>query len=103
MLKPTLAEFKKITGQGVVLVDFDVAWCAPCRIQEIIIGSLARRFSGRATLSVLDLDHNSRLAGIMQIKSVPTLVLFKEGKEVTRFIGLQSEETLSKAIEEALR
>jgi thioredoxin 1 len=92
-----------ISGQGVALVDFDVSWCAPCRIQEIIIASLARRFSGRAAILILDLDHNSQLAGIKQIKNVPTLILFKERKEVTRFIGLQSEETLSRAIEDALR
>ncbi|MBC2715841.1 MAG: thioredoxin fold domain-containing protein [Desulfobacteraceae bacterium] len=103
MLKPTFAEFKTIIAQGVALIDFDVAWCAPCRVQKTIIDALARRFSGRVAVAVMDVDQNSRLANKMQIKSVPTLVLFKKGKEVSRLIGLQSEETLSKAMENALR
>jgi thioredoxin 1 len=103
MSKQTLAEFKTIIGRGVALVDFDVAWCAPCRVQELIVDTLARRFSGRATVTIMDVDQNSWLASRMKIKNVPTLVLFKEGKEMSRFIGLQSEETLSQLIEDALR
>jgi thioredoxin 1 len=103
MSKATLHGFETITARGVALVDFDVFWCAPCRLQKAIIDAVAQRFSGRASVAVIDVDQNIRLAIRMKIKSVPTLVLFKEGKEVSRFIGLQPEETLCKEIENALR
>ena len=103
MLKPTLAEFKTITARGVALVDFDVPWCALCRVQERIIHSLARRFCGSASVVSVDVDEIRKIAIKLDIQNVPTLILFKEGKEIVRFIGLQSEETLSKAIENVLR
>ncbi len=102
MLKPPLTEFEIIIAREVALIDFDVPWCALCRVQKSIIDGLVLRFSGRAVVAVINVDQNSRLANKMRIKSVPTLVLFKQGKEVNRFIGLQSEETLSKAIENVL-
>jgi thioredoxin 1 len=103
MSKPTLDEFETSTARGIALVDFDVPWCAPCRVQKSIVEAIAQRFADRVSVMVMDVDQNSRIANKMNIKSVPTLVLFKKGKEVTRFIGLQAEETLSKTIENALR
>ncbi len=102
MLKPTFSEFKTITARGVALVDFDVPWCASCRIQERIIHSLARRFCGCASVVSVDVDEVRKIAIELDIQNVPTLILFKEGKEIHRFVGLQSEETLSQAIENEL-
>jgi thioredoxin len=102
MLKPTLAELNEMTASGIALVDFDVPWCASCRIQERIIHSLARRFCGCASVVSVDVDEVRKIAIELDIQNVPTLILFKEGKEIHRFVGLHSEETLSKAIENAL-
>jgi len=100
--KISSAEFQAQLNQGIALVDFGVSWCAPCRIQETIIDSLCRRYLRRAEVVVMDLDENRKLAADFFIQSVPTLILFKNGEEVCRFVGLQSEDTLSKAIEHAL-
>lgn len=96
------SEFQKKLPRGISLVDFGVSWCAPCRIQEKIIGSLLKRFSRRAALVVMDLDENRELASEFFIQSVPTLILFRNGEEIRRFVGLQSEETLTRAIENSL-
>jgi len=103
MLKPTLTELKRITGQGVALVDFDVPWSASCRIQEQIINSLARRFCGSASVISVDVNEVPIIARDFDIHNVPTLILFKKGKEINRFIGLQPDEALSNAIEKALK
>jgi thioredoxin 1 len=102
MLKPTLAELNALTASGIALVDFDVPWCASCRIQERIIHSLARRFCGHAAVVSVDVDKIRKIAVELDIQNVPTLILFKEGKEIHRFVGLHSEEVLSRAIEKAM-
>lgn len=103
MLKTTSTEFKQMTARGVALVDFDVPWCAFSRIQERILDSLAHRFSESASVVAVDVNEIQPIAVELNIHHVPTLVLFKEGREVRRFIGLQSEETLGAAIENVLR
>ncbi len=101
--KRTPAEFQAQLNQGIALVNFGVSWCAPCRIQETIVDSLCRRYLRRAAVVVMDLDENRHLAADFFIQRVPTLILFKNGEEVCRFVGLQSEDTLSKAIEQVLK
>jgi thioredoxin 1 len=95
--------FQTIINNHIALVDFSLGWCAPCRIQEKIINSLYKRFSDRAMVAVMDLDTNRQLAVDFFIQSVPTVILFQNGKEVLRFVGLQSEETLQSAILSALK
>ena len=102
MLNTTLTDLKQRTARGIALVDFDVPWCASSRIQERIIESLARRYSECAWVAAVDVDKIQDIAIKFNIHHVPTLVLFKEGREVRRFIGLQSEETLETAIQTLL-
>lgn len=95
-------ELKSIIGHGVALVDFNASWCAPCRAQEPIIKQLAIKFEHQAMITSLNIDENRETALKLGIHSIPTLVLFKNGKEIHRFIGLQSEKLLSQAIENVL-
>jgi thioredoxin 1 len=95
-------KFKRAIRHGVVLVDFNASWCAPCRAQEPIIEQLARKFEDQAKVTSLNIDENRETALKLCIHSIPTLVLFKNGKEIQRFIGLQSEKLLSQAIENVL-
>jgi thioredoxin 1 len=95
-------EFKSAIRHGVVLVDFNASWCAPCRAQEPIIRQLARKFEDQAMVTSLNIDENRETALNLCIHSIPTLVLFKNGREIQRFIGLQSEKLLSQAIENVL-
>ncbi|MGD9134248.1 MAG: thioredoxin domain-containing protein [Desulfobacterales bacterium] len=95
-------EFESAMRHGVVLLDFNASWCAPCRVQEPIIRQLARKFENQAMVTSLNIDANRETALKLCIHSIPTLVLFKNGKEIQRFIGLQSEKLLSQAIENVL-
>jgi len=95
-------KFYDTVSRGVVLVDFNATWCAPCRAQDPIIKKLAERFAGKAGIESLDIDDNRETAQSLGIHSIPTLILFKNGKEMQRFIGLQSEEALSRAILDGL-
>ena len=83
-------------------MDFTAPWCAPCRIQGPIIKQLARKYKRTAQVVNLNVDDHRPLAMRFGITSIPTLVIFKNGVEIQRFVGLQSVEALSEAIEKAL-
>ena len=101
----TDASFAEVTRKGVVLVDFWAERCPPCRMQGPIVEGLAKKFAGRATIGKLDVDANAsrRTPRKFRIMYIPTLIIFKDGREVKRFTGLQSKATLTAALEEALR
>lgn len=96
----TDANFEELTANGVSLVDFWAVWCPPCRQQGPIVEKVAEAFEGRALVGKL--DENPETAGEFQVRSIPTLVVLRDGEEQKRFVGLQSEEALSRALEEAL-
>jgi thioredoxin 2 len=70
-----------------VLLDVWAAWCAPCRGMAPVIEELASSLSGRLRVAKLDVDKNPAAATRLRIQGIPTLILFKEGREVTRMIG----------------
>ncbi|MEJ2095688.1 MAG: thioredoxin [Deltaproteobacteria bacterium] len=95
-------EFKVSIQSGVSLVDFNAPWCGPCRAQEPIIEQLAEQYDGRAVIAQMNVDDNQDTAVALGIQSIPTLALFKDGKEIKRFVGLQSVKTLEQALEETI-
>ena len=95
-------EFNNAIENGVSLIDFNAPWCAPCRAQGPIVQQLSKKFEERAVIAEMNIDENQQTAMELRIQSIPTLAIFKNGKEVQRFIGLQSQDTLSAAIEKML-
>ena len=87
-----------IINAGIVLVDFNAPWCAPCRAQEPIVQELERTFSGRVGFVTVNIDKSREIALNLGIQSIPTIILFRNGKEVDRFVGLQSAEALARAL-----
>jgi thioredoxin 1 len=87
---------------GVTLVGFESPWCRPCRDQKPIIETLARQFKGAAKVIDLNIDDNRQFAVRLGITSIPTMIIFRNGRELRRFIGLQRADVLSRAIEEVL-
>ena len=85
-----------------VLVDCWAPWCMPCRAQQPILEKVADALQGKALLASLNTEENRDAAYRLNIHSIPTLVIFKDGQERQRLIGLQKADYLTKALEEAL-
>jgi thioredoxin 1 len=98
----TASNFEGIVSEGVVLVDFWATWCPPCRIQGPIIEELAKEMGNKAVVSKLDVDDHGNIAALYQVRSIPTLIIFRDGEPVRRFVGVQQKETLAQAINELL-
>ena len=96
------ADFDTAIAEGVTLVDFWAPWCGPCRMQVPILEELAESIKGRVKIAKLNTDEAEGVAGRFGVQAIPTLLLFKDGNEVQRFIGVQSKETLIDAISSAL-
>lgn len=96
------SNFESTIANGVVLVDFWATWCAPCRTQGPIVEKVAEGVNGKAVIAKLDVDKAKKTAQKFNISSIPTLLIFKDGKEVKKFVGVTSGEKLLEAINSAL-
>ena len=96
------SDFDAATQSGVVLVDFFAEWCRPCRMQMPILEQIAPDFEGKAKIIKVNTDAAQDIAVRFEIQSIPTLVLLKDGEEVTKFVGVQQAETLKAALKEAI-
>lgn len=90
----TGANFESETGKGITLVDFWAPWCAPCRMQGPVVEKVAEKMAGKAKVGKCNVDQEPGLAQRFGISSIPTLVVFRDGREVDRLIGLQNEKAL---------
>ncbi len=82
-----------------VLVDFWAAWCAPCRMLAPTVEAVAERYADNARVVKLNVDENPSISQRYGIKGIPTLILFKNGKEEERVVGATSKEAISRMIE----
>lgn len=82
-----------------VLVDFWAAWCAPCRVIAPTIEEIAEEYQGRAKVVKLDVDSNPRVAMDFGIRSIPTLLFFKDGRPVDQLVGVVAKRTLTERLE----
>lgn len=85
-----------------VLVDFWAAWCGPCKMIAPVVEEIAGDFAGKAKVGKLNVDDHGALAQQYGVMSIPTLILFKDGKEVDRVVGFRPKAELAKIIEQAL-
>jgi thioredoxin 1 len=85
-----------------VLVDFWAEWCGPCRMLAPTVEAVAVKFSETAKVVKLNVDDNPATAGTYGIKGIPTLIVFKDGKEVERVVGATGKDSISRMIEKHL-
>lgn len=96
------SNFTETVKTGVTLVDFWAPWCGPCMMQGPIVDKVAGKVAGKAKVAKVNVDDGTRTAGQYGIRSIPTLIVFKDGKPVQQFVGVQSEAQLVAAIEKAV-
>ena len=88
-----------IKAAGPVLVDFWAEWCGPCKRLAPTVDSLATDYAGKVTVGKLNVDDNPSVSQRYGIKGIPTLILFKGGKEEERVVGATSEAAISRMID----
>lgn len=81
-----------------VLVDFWAPWCGPCRMIAPSVEAVAKEYAGRARVVKVNVDENPSISQRYGIKGIPTLILFRSGKEEERVVGATSKEALSRLI-----
>ena len=95
-LKLSSENFKEevLNSEKPVLVDFYADWCGPCNAMSPVIEELAKELEGKAKVGKINVDENSDIAVEYNVVSIPTLIVFKNGKEEKRLVGLRNKEEL---------
>lgn len=95
-LKLSSENFEKevIKSEQPVLIDFYADWCGPCKMMAPIVEELAKDLQGKVKVGKINVDENQELSMEYGIMSIPTVIIFKEGKEFKRFVGLRSKSEL---------
>jgi thioredoxin 1 len=91
--------FKEQTKNKLILVDFWAEWCAPCRMMAPILNDVAGELTGNSYVGKVNVDDYRALAQEYRISNIPTMILFKDGQEVARIVGVKNKEYLIQQIE----
>ncbi|MEI7640025.1 MAG: thioredoxin [bacterium] len=102
MLTDASFEAEVLKSTTPVLVDFWATWCNPCMMIAPMIDRIAVEYDGKIKVGKLDVDSNSNTASTYQVRSIPTLMIFKEGKLVEQIVGVVAEDALKKIINKTL-
>ena len=84
----------KLKDAGLVLVDFWAKWCGPCRMLAPVVEEVAAEMHGEVTVGKMDIDEDTQFAIGLGIMSIPTLILYKDGEEVGRLVGVQPKQAI---------
>lgn len=95
-------DFDAKVGSGYALVDFGAEWCGPCKALEPTMQKISAAYQGKVSVYSVDIDDNPTLAAKNGVMSVPTLILFKDGRQVDRVVGLISEGALRTKLDEQI-
>ena len=90
----TEKNFNQQTKNKVILVDFWASWCAPCKVMAPVLNEIAAELSGNLFIGKVNVEEFRILAQKHRIRNIPTMILFKNGRESERFVGIKSKEFL---------
>jgi thioredoxin len=99
VIELTDENFKATIKKGISLVDFWAPWCMPCRVQNPVINQLADELKGKVKICKLNVDDYKKTAIQLNIRSIPNIIIFKEGKPVKQFVGVQSKNSIMNKIQ----
>ncbi|SRR5258705_13980336 len=92
-----------LKAQSPVLIDFYADWCGPCRMVSPIIEEMATTYAGKIIVGKVDVDANTKVASDYNVMSIPTVILFDQGKEVARQVGFGGKDLYAKMLEPVLK
>lgn len=95
----TKQNFREAISQGLIIVDFWAEWCGPCQMLAPIFEELSREYQAKLKFAKVNTDDYPEVATENRITGIPCLIVFKEGKEIDRIIGMTSKEVLKEKIE----
>jgi thioredoxin 1 len=98
ILTLTETNFQHQTKNKVILIDFWASWCAPCRMMAPVLNEVATNLNGNSYVGKVNIEQYQALAQKFKVRSIPTLILLKNGTEVNRFVGLKNKEFLIQQI-----
>ncbi|MDY0123065.1 thioredoxin [Sulfurimonas crateris] len=98
----TSSDFEATLGEGVSLVDFWAPWCGPCRMIAPVIEELANDYDGKAKICKVNTDEEQDIAVKFGIRSIPTIIFFKDGKIEGQVVGAQSKAALAEKLDALL-
>ncbi len=101
ILTLTDKNFQALAKNKVMLVDFWAGWCAPCKLMAPVLNDVADELTGNSHVGKVNIEQFQSLAQKYQVRSIPTFILFKNGKEVNRFVGVKTKDFLIKQIQSA--
>jgi thioredoxin 1 len=94
----TETNFQHQTRNGIVLIDFWASWCMPCKVMAPILNDLAEETRESAQICKVNVEEEQKLSARYLVKNIPTLILLKNGKEISRFVGVKQKDFLLKQI-----
>ena len=98
ILTLTDKNFQHQTKNKLVLVDFRASWCAPCRMMAPVLNDVATELNGNSHVGKVNIEQYQSLAQKFQVRNIPTMILFKNGREINRFVGVKNKEFLLQQI-----
>ena len=102
VLQLTKDNFDEKTKSGVTLVDFWAPWCGPCRALTPIMEELEKEIGEKVTIAKVNCDDETELAQKFEVRSIPAIFIMKDSKIVEQFVGVQTKQQLTSAIDKAL-
>ena len=95
--------FQSVISRGITIVDFWAAWCKPCAFLVPIINQIADNYGDEIHVAKLDVEANNKTSNKLGIRNIPTVIIFNNGKEVARFVGVKPYNVYEKAIKNLLK